>query len=166
MNFKFLIIVKLALVICFNGSCESKDGYDNSRMPEIPSTSNRSDNFQISPERTPCYGKCPSYKLIIFGDGTVIYDGKGFVETLGVSRDKISQEQIQRLVSPIEKANYFDLKDKFEDADAGCDSIFELEAHLPEKDFVDDRGDVFAQALAEDKIGALAVGENASFAGF
>jgi len=35
-----------------------------------------------------------------------------------------------------------------------------------EKNFVDDRRDVFAETLAENEIGTVAVGENASFAGF
>ena len=29
----------------------------------------------LSMERTPCFGKCPSYKIMIFNTGNVVYEG-------------------------------------------------------------------------------------------
>ena len=43
---------------------------------------------------------------------------------------------------------------------------FSLQLHLPEKDFVNNRRDVFAQPFSENEVGTLAIGVDAPFAGF
>ena len=41
----------------------------------------------ITLERTACFGVCPVYKLTIYGDGRVLYDGIRFVRTEGPKND-------------------------------------------------------------------------------
>lgn len=67
----------------------------------------------ITLERTPCYGFCPVYTLTIRGDGTVVYEGKDFVQVKGKAVSTISQEQIEQLVAEFEKADYFSLNDSY-----------------------------------------------------
>ena len=42
----------------------------------------RSQEF-VSLERTPCFGRCPSYKVALYGDGRVEWVGKANVGTVG-----------------------------------------------------------------------------------
>ena len=67
----------------------------------------------ITIERTACFGTCPVYSLTIQGDGTVMYEGKDFVEVKGEAETTISQDQIDALISEFEKANYFSLNDRY-----------------------------------------------------
>ena len=52
----------------------------------------------ITLERTLCYGLCPNYKLTIFGDGKVVYEGKNFVKVTGIQTAQISQNKVKELV--------------------------------------------------------------------
>jgi ankyrin repeat protein len=63
--------------------------------------------------RSGCYGTCPAYNLEIRGDGTVIYEGTGFVVVAGEHRDHLSQEQVELLMDAFRKADYFSLKDEY-----------------------------------------------------
>jgi hypothetical protein len=78
----------------------------------LPPSGNLNDTI-ITLERTACYGKCPVYKLTVYGSGAVIYEGKDFVRTTGKAEETISQEQIKQLVSEFEKANYYSLNDNY-----------------------------------------------------
>ena len=65
----------------------------------------------ITLERTACYGTCPVYKLTITGDGTVVYDGRDFVEVKGEQTSSISPAQVRDLVDAFEQANFLSLHD-------------------------------------------------------
>ena len=65
----------------------------------------------ITFERTACHGTCPIYKLTIEGNGTVIYEGKDFVQVKGRQTASLSPDQIQQLVSAFEQARFFTLPD-------------------------------------------------------
>ena len=65
----------------------------------------------ITLERTACRGTCPMYKLIIEGNGTVIYEGQDFVQVIGKETASLSSEQIQQLVTAFEQAKFSTLTD-------------------------------------------------------
>lgn len=64
-------------------------------------------------ERDPCFGTCPYYILTIRGNGTVYYEGRVFVKVEGTQSTKISSEKIQELVTSIENADFFSLKEQY-----------------------------------------------------
>jgi (2Fe-2S) ferredoxin len=72
----------------------------------------------ITLERTACYGYCPVYKLVIYGDGRVIYEGTKYVETLGTKMGSISEEKVKQMIYEFRKINYFSLKDSYQHLDA------------------------------------------------
>ncbi|MFY9608700.1 MAG: DUF6438 domain-containing protein [Blastocatellia bacterium] len=74
----------------------------------------------ITLERTPCYGTCPSYKLTISADGSVLFEGRRFVKKVGTVQSTISQAGLRELIERFEKINYFDLRDRYEEAGDGC----------------------------------------------
>jgi len=49
-------------------------------------------------DRTVCYGTCPSYKLTIKADGSVVFEGREFVKQKGIVKSQISQEQLRALL--------------------------------------------------------------------
>ncbi len=74
----------------------------------------------ITLERTACMGSCPDYKIMIFADGMVIYDGREYVKQLGIVRSTITQDQINQLIKEFERISYFSLRDRYEVVPDGC----------------------------------------------
>jgi len=54
------------------------------------------------------------YDVTIFGNGTVIFDGKDFVETKGTVKYQIETSDVQTLIDLFYEIDYFSLKDSYE----------------------------------------------------
>ncbi len=63
--------------------------------------------------RTGCLGACPSYQVEVHGDGTVLYEGKGFVAILGKHRCTIPQESVRELLNIFKEADYYSLGNEY-----------------------------------------------------
>lgn len=64
-------------------------------------------------ERTVCYGTCPSYVIVIRGDGKVIYVGRKFVEQEGTYERIIPLSLVDSLLSEFEKADFLTLQSEY-----------------------------------------------------
>jgi hypothetical protein len=74
----------------------------------------------ITLERGACFGTCPVYKLSIFADGRVEYDGKEFVKLKGKARGQITKAALQSLVREFENINYTRLDDEYVSEGPNC----------------------------------------------
>jgi hypothetical protein len=54
-------------------------------------------------ERTQCLGKCPAYKLVIFNDGTVSYNGLKNVNRLGKENHTLNSEEFISIKNQLKK---------------------------------------------------------------
>ena len=63
--------------------------------------------------RTTCYGQCPYYKIKIYSDGLLIYEGKKNVANLGIHRARISKDSVELILQRAEAINYFQLNEKY-----------------------------------------------------
>lgn len=72
---------------------------------EIPSAAPQ--EVVITLERTVCFGTCPAYLLTIRGDGTVFFEGRQFVKSMGLFSTKIDPQQVKDLVAEFERIHYF-----------------------------------------------------------
>lgn len=72
----------------------------------------------ITLERTTCFGTCPAYKVSIFGDGLVLYEGKDFVKTKDTADGRITKDELARLVREFEKIDYLKLNDRYGEGDS------------------------------------------------
>src|SRR5262249_21525334 len=52
----------------------------------------------VTLERTQCYGTCPSYKLTVSADGTVVFEGREYVKNKGTVRSNIGVEKVAELI--------------------------------------------------------------------
>ena len=64
-------------------------------------------------ERTACFGFCPIYKLTVYGNGKVVYEGQRFVKVTGTRTTTISQTAARKLIADFQKLNYFKLQDSY-----------------------------------------------------
>jgi hypothetical protein len=67
----------------------------------------------ITLERTACHGTCPIYRLAIFADGKVQYEGLDFVDVKGMQTGALTPDQVNELISTFKDADYFNLKDEY-----------------------------------------------------
>lgn len=74
----------------------------------------------ITLERTACFGTCPIYKLEIFADGKVVYEGRDFVKRKGKAQGRITKAQVQQLVREFNRINYLSLDDEYVSEGPGC----------------------------------------------
>lgn len=72
------------------------------------------DDNMISLERTVCYGACPAYSVTVFKSGTVMFEGKSFVENIGVYRYRISTTDAEKIFEKFYEINFFSLDDRYE----------------------------------------------------
>ncbi len=84
-----------------------------SSLPRVAAAQKCDDDLLITIQRDHCFGDCPVYSAKIYADGTVVYDGKEFVKTIGERRHKISKENIQALIKEFERVGYWSLKDEY-----------------------------------------------------
>jgi len=86
---------------------------------EVPTTdtttkSSSVDSLFAFMERTPCYGRCPIYKMWIYKSGYTLYEGINFVEREGVWATQLSTEDLQQIASKGKEIGYFNLDDEYD----------------------------------------------------
>jgi hypothetical protein len=74
--------------------------------------------FSITLERTPCFGRCPVYRISVDGNGRVTYFGEMFVAVEGGQTAQLTHEQIRRLARELERVDFFSLQDMHTDMSA------------------------------------------------
>lgn len=74
----------------------------------------------ITLERTACFGSCPVYKLTIFDDGKVLFDGKEFVKRPGMDTSQITKSQLEDLIRQFEKIDFLNLDENYTDDPKNC----------------------------------------------
>jgi hypothetical protein len=78
----------------------------------------------ITLQRGACEKRCAVYRLVIFADGTVIYEGQYFVRQTGLIKSSISPEVLAKLIGDLETGGFFQLESNYGYGKTdGCDSI-------------------------------------------
>lgn len=65
------------------------------------------DNLTVTLERGACFGQCPTYSAMIFGDGTIRFTGINNVELVGEHKGALSPDDMCTLLKAIDGAGYF-----------------------------------------------------------
>lgn len=80
----------------------------------IEEKDNAGDSLYFSYQRTPCFGRCPIFKLKVFNSGFATYDGTNFVDYIGLYKAQISQKTLDELEDALKEANFFWLDDSYD----------------------------------------------------
>ena len=59
-------------------------------------------------------GQCPTYSVTLTGDGTVRYEGRVGVKTLGARTHHVSAEEVRALVDEFMAARFFTLRERYD----------------------------------------------------
>ena len=102
--YKFLFIVIISFTAC-NIFISSKGSSSDKKL----STNDNDEKVFFSMKRTPCYGKCPTYNIIFFNDGKVIYEGKKFVPNEGKYEGQLNIKTLALIQDKIRQVDFFNL---------------------------------------------------------
>ena len=110
--------VLLALVPAYFTSGDVRNQNPFADPPSVPQDAPPA--TVITLQRTECFGTCPVYKLTIFADGKVLYEGIRHVKKKGKIKSRISQVKLQQLIDEFENIYYFNLNDAYVRRSKGC----------------------------------------------
>ncbi len=72
---------------------------------------------EIKLSRGRCFGPCPIYSFVIYGNGLVKFDGEHNVRVRGKQTATLSREQVLKVLAELDRINFMRLEDR---AFAGC----------------------------------------------
>lgn len=78
----------------------------------------------VTLERRPCYGRCPTYRLSIAGDGSVVFDGRANVDSSRRVVSRVSPDSVSTLVRLMEARNFMALPDSYAYGLKGCEPYY------------------------------------------
>jgi len=67
----------------------------------------------ITVERTMCFGFCPAYRLSIYGNGKVVYEGRYHVRVEGKRTTFIPKSKVRELVAEFERIGFYEFDDHY-----------------------------------------------------
>lgn len=67
----------------------------------------------ITVERTICFGFCPDYRLSIYGNGKVVYEGHYHVQVEGTRTTYIPKRKVRELVAEFERIGFYEFDDNY-----------------------------------------------------
>jgi len=77
----------------------------------------------ITVERTMCFGTCPAYRLNIYGDGKVVYEGRHYVQVEGTQITYIPKSKVRELVGEFERIGFYEFEDHYAIAQTDMPSV-------------------------------------------
>lgn len=105
------------LLWCLPGAAFSQNLPDYFPGPSTegrdPPLSYRLEDVEIGLMRSGCFGTCPSYQVVISGDGQVTYVGRRFVRVEGEQHDAIDKKDVLRLLQSAYDRYFFDMRDSY-----------------------------------------------------
>lgn len=63
--------------------------------------------------KSPCFGTCPSYNVIVYTDGSVEYTGKRHVERKGIFKKQLTESEYKALYVALKKENMYQYEDAY-----------------------------------------------------
>jgi hypothetical protein len=103
----FTIIVSF---LCLLFACKNKQ---KTAQTNNQNTETKTDTL-VFMERSPCFGNCPVYSVLILDNGQGTYHGKKFVEKQGVFTFKLQKEELLQIHNMANEIDIFSLKDKYD----------------------------------------------------
>lgn len=86
----------------------------------VEATATPAGEVAVRLERGACFGRCAEYVVEILGDGTVRYDGRKNVKTLGAQRATIAESAVRSLQQQFIKAKFASLDSAYVEGAKGC----------------------------------------------
>ena len=90
----------------------------------VLSTNELSRDTLIVLQRGACERRCAVYNVIVFADGSVIFDGRHYVRRPGLAKTTIRREAVRQLLDEAASLGFFELKPRYGYGDAvDCETM-------------------------------------------
>lgn len=86
-----------AVLVCSLTACDS--------LRDLSKVDLNSLTQEIVMSKSPCYGRCPVFRLTIYDGGIASFDGERYTERIGQWVKKLDKEQYEDILSDFRKAN-------------------------------------------------------------
>ena len=94
---------------------------DTAATAVAPAIANAVDtSMVVALERGPCRGRCPVYRVELYGDGNVRFEGKQYVARMGAQRGTTTPAAIQELLRGINASEFTTIDTSFVMGSAAC----------------------------------------------
>jgi hypothetical protein len=110
------------VVLLFVASCNSKKEVASTEAVSVPDTvvvvmkpQTPKDSLAVRFERTPCFGRCPVFKIKVYKSGFATYEGLNFAEKMGLYSYRFSEADLDKIYEMANAINYFDLESEYND---------------------------------------------------
>ncbi len=74
------------------------------------------DSLLFSYRRTPCLGSCPVFKFSVYQDGWATYEGKNYVDMIGVYTARLTTQQMNKINNIFRDSYFYAFRDKYDDS--------------------------------------------------
>lgn len=78
-------------------------------LPQVPA-----DSVFFQLDRTPCFGSCPVFKVVVKGNGDAVYTGRRFAPREGIFTGKLTAAQMAELRKMADEAGFFGMEDRYD----------------------------------------------------
>lgn len=107
----------LALPACAQQNHTQKKTAKNARKKPAPVQARGKPQSEAGPvltfERTPCFGTCPAYVMLVFADGRVAYEGRRAVPVMGKQELKLPTVTVAELLRQAKEAHFDQFEDRY-----------------------------------------------------
>jgi len=117
---KNLLPIFFLLVVA--SSCNSKKEAASAEVIAVPDTvvvvmepSAPQDSLAVHFEKTPCFGRCPVFKIKVYKSGFATYEGLNFSEKMGLYSYRFSEADLEKIYNMADSIDYFDLQSEYND---------------------------------------------------
>jgi len=124
--FKYIFIILIIFSSCLTGPNNNVLNNDDHKLQEPEEAP------FFSMRRTPCFGKCPTYEVIFYKDGKVLYEGNKFVKNEGFYAGQINIKTIALIQDKIREIDFFELDSIYDAKISDLPSVI-LEVNIDDK---------------------------------
>jgi hypothetical protein len=119
MRYLFVLIpaILFATTSCSSNkkTAEAKEPKTDTVVVIMEKPEQSSDSLLISFEKTPCFGRCPVYKIKVYESGFATYEGLNFAERMGLYAYRFSDQKIEEILQSARNVNYTGLDPEYDD---------------------------------------------------
>jgi hypothetical protein len=118
MKYILLITLTTLLFSCKNAEKTTEETVVKTKKPVLnkPSKSPEvlKESLFLTMERTPCFGKCPTYKLMIFNTGNVVFEGFSNTKYIGKYGKQLTKNQLKEIQKMMDEINILEMKNVYD----------------------------------------------------
>jgi len=115
-------LIPFIATLLFAVSCNSKKATTTTEVTTPPDTvvvvmesEAPKDSLAVYFEKTPCFGRCPVFKIKVYQSGFATYEGLNFSEKMGLFSYRFTDTDLEKIFTMAKEIGYFDLESEYND---------------------------------------------------